>query len=80
MKQFEKAVKGDDAFHLNRKLEREGTPENRCTLDRRVAMVEVCKGKFKIPEFNKVMLETQDAYLLEHNNKVGKDKKLERQP
>lgn len=74
LNEFEKASSGDDAFHLKRKLEKEGTPENRCSLDRRNAMLAVCKAKFSIPEFNKELLATHDAYLLEHNNKVDRDK------
>jgi predicted NAD-dependent protein-ADP-ribosyltransferase YbiA (DUF1768 family) len=62
--EFEQAATGTDAFHISR---RHSKPDSTyCGLTRDGAMKQVLTAKFADPEFQAALLQTGDAYLLEH--------------
>lgn len=69
--QFEGAKTGSDAFHIKNGL---SNPDNSYAgLGRDGAMKEVLTQKFADPSFQQALLLTGEAYLLEHNEKQGRD-------
>ncbi|WP_080502590.1 NADAR domain-containing protein [Parachlamydia acanthamoebae] len=88
-KELEKAMKstqnnfftsdGEGAFQISRRLDEIAwkkykiSPVNWRNGERDKAMWEILENKFKDPTFNGLLRATNDAYLLEHNNKTGKD-------
>jgi predicted NAD-dependent protein-ADP-ribosyltransferase YbiA (DUF1768 family) len=72
---FENAPDGDAAFHVKRQLQREGNAPDYgyAGLGRDGAMRHVLAGKFAAKDLVDGLLATGGAYLLEHNEKTGRD-------
>jgi predicted NAD-dependent protein-ADP-ribosyltransferase YbiA (DUF1768 family) len=69
--QFEKTTDGQEAFDIKQKL---ANPDyTYAGLCRDGAMERVLTQKFSDPAFKQALLLTEDAYLLEHNEKKGRD-------
>ena len=69
--QFENAKNGNEAFHIKKNL---NNPDyNYAGLERDGAMKEVLLQKFSDPSLQNALILTGDAYLLEHNQKKGRD-------
>jgi len=71
-KQFEDAKTGNEAFHIKKNL---STPADYsyAGLGRDGAMMKVLESKFQDTELRNGLLATNDAYLLEHNSRKGRD-------
>jgi predicted NAD-dependent protein-ADP-ribosyltransferase YbiA (DUF1768 family) len=71
-KQFEKAMTGDEAFHIKKHLS--VPPDSSYAgLGRDGAMTKVLEGKFNDMSLQSGLLATGDSYLLEHNSVEGRD-------
>jgi predicted NAD-dependent protein-ADP-ribosyltransferase YbiA (DUF1768 family) len=75
LQQFERAKTGNDAYivKIGLKDPNDDPTSGYAGLGQIGAMTEVLKQKFKDLEFRKGLLATGDAYLLEHNEKKGRD-------
>ncbi|MBO0902327.1 NADAR domain-containing protein [Jiella sonneratiae] len=72
---FENAPDGDAAYHVKRQLQRDGVAPDYgyAGLGRDGAMRHVLAAKFSGKDLADGLIETKEAYLLEHNARTGRD-------